>query len=318
MKASIAYDIEKYLWLAGIPRGPKSKAYCVDPVNGSDSNVGTNWLAPLKTMAAAEDMCVGDQHDAVLFISGDSADNPAAAISWAKDYTHLIGLSSGVYGLGQRCRLVGLAATLLSPIITFSGNGCIIKNMQFSNEKAAGAAAGVAAITGMRNYFENVFFMAPTANDAASYSLKCAGAENVFKHCTIGQETNPRHDASYGLWLHKGAGSSVSRNWFDNCLFLSWIDAAGTHAHVRFDADIVAVPWLTIFEDCLFVNVTGAAGYGVVQAQAIDDNCTAPGHHIILKGKNSFAGCTVVADTLTYIYNQSKFAGGLMAALTES
>ncbi|MDP2989149.1 MAG: hypothetical protein Q8O57_01105, partial [Kiritimatiellota bacterium] len=215
-------------------------------------------------------------------------------------------------------REVALAATLLSPIITISGSGCIVKNMQYNNEKAAGAASGVAIVTGSRNYFENAFFMAPTASDAASYSLKMSGAENVFKRCTIGQETNPRSAASYGLWLHKGAGSSVSRNIFDNCLFLSWISAAGTHAHVLVDADIVAVPWMTIFEDCLFVNVTGAAGYGVIQAQAIDDDCTAAGHHIILKGKNTFVGCTAVADALTYIYTQTYFHGGLAAALAES
>ena len=218
MKASIAYDIEKYLWLAGIPRGPKSKAFCVDPVNGSDSNVGTNWLAPLKSLAAAEDMCTGDQHDAVLFISGDTADNPAAEIGWDKDYTHLIGLSSNVYGVGQRCRVVGLAATLLSPVITFSGNGCIIKNMQFNNEKASGAAAGVALVSGSRCFFENVFFMAPTAHDAISYSLKVTGSENVFLRTSIGQFTNPRTAASYSLWLE----GAPLRNKFVKSELLSW------------------------------------------------------------------------------------------------
>ena len=315
-KQATSYDLRKYLNVMDLPLGPKSKTYLVDPVNGSDSNSGTNLDQPLKTLEAAEDLCVGDQHDAVLFLSGDTADNPSAAITWNKDYTHLVGLSSSVYGLGQRCRVVALAATLLSPVITFSGNGCIVRNMQFNNEKAAGAASGIAIVTGMRNYFENVFFMAPTADDAASYSLKMSGAENVFRHCTIGQYTNFRSAASYGLWLHKGTGASVSRNLFDECMFLAWSGGSpSTHVHVLVDNDIATLPWLTIFKDCLFANCYGG---GTIQAQAIDDNSTATGHQILLWGKNSFVGCTVVADTLTYIFNQSKFAGGLMAALTES
>jgi len=315
-KQANSYNLRKYFNLTDIPQGPKSKTYLVDPVNGSDSNTGVNLEQPLKTLEAAEALCVGDQHDAVLFLSGDTADNPAASIDWDKDYVHLIGLSSGVYGLGQRCRVVALAATGLSPVISFKSNGCIVKNIQFNNEKAAGAAAGVAIVTGQRNYFENVFFMAPTATDAASYSLKMAGAENVFKHCAIGQYTNFRSAASYGLWLHKGAGASVSRNLFDECMFLAWSGGTpSTHVHVLVDADIATVPWMTIFKDCLFANNYGG---GTIQAQAIDDNSTATGHQVLLWGKNSFNGCTVVADALTYILNQSKFAGGLTAALTES
>lgn len=309
-------NLNEYVASLGIPRGPLSKAYLVDPVNGSNSNPGTSWQAPLLTLEAAEDLCVGDRHDAVVFLSGDTAINPAASIAWDKDYTHLIGLSSDLYGLGQRCRVVMLAATAVTPVITFSSNGCIIKNIQFNQEKATGVASGVAIVTGMRNYFENVFFMAPTSATAASYSLKVAGAENVFKHCTIGQYTNFRSEASYGLWLHKGSGSSVSRNLFDECMFLSWQGGAGSpHAHVRVDADIVAVPWMTIFKDCLF-----AANYGggTIQAQAIDDNCTEASHQILLWGKNQFAGCTVVADTLTYILTQTFFKGGLMAASAEA
>ncbi len=309
-------NLNEYVADMGIPRGPDSNAFCYDPVNGSDNNPGTSWEAPLKTLEAAEDLCISDQHDAVIAISGDTADSPSAAIAWSKDYTHLIGLSSDVYGLGQRTRVVAAAATLASSVVTFSSNGCIVKNMQFNNEKAAGAASGVEVVSGMRNFFENVFFMTPTASDAASYSLKMSGAENVFKHCTIGQQTNFRSAASYGLWLHKGAGSSVSRNLFDECMFLSWSGGTpSTHVHVLVDADIVAIPWLTIFKDCAFINNYGG---GTIQAQAIDDNCTAAGHQIVLWGKNSFTGCTVVADNLTYIFNQAKFAGGLTAALTEA
>jgi hypothetical protein len=307
-------NLNEFVASMGIPRGPKSKVYLYDTVNGDDNWHGTDWLHPMKTLTAAEDKCVGDQHDTVLALSGDTEDNPTVIIAWDKDYTHLIGLSSGVYGLGQRCRVVAQAAATLEHVVTFSGNGCIVKNMQFNNEKAAGAASGIATITGMRNYIENVFFMAPTANDAASYSLKNAGAENVFKHCTIGQTTNARAAASYGLWLHKGAGASVCRDIFDECMFLSW-GALHSHVHVLVDNDIATVPWWVVFKDCLFHNATGG---GDTLQQAIDDNSTAAGHAILLWGKNQFAGVDLVADTLTYILTQTYFHGGKMAASAES
>jgi len=306
-------NLNEFVASMGIPRGPKSKAYVVDPVNGSDSNPGTNWLAPLLTLTEAEDRCVGDRHDAVLFLSGDTEDHPTEAIVWDKDYTHLIGLSSGVYGLGQRCRVVAQASAEISPVISFTGNGNIVKNMQFYNEKAAGAAAGCVIITGMRSYFENVFFMAPIATDVGSYSLKHAGAENVFKRCTIGQYTNHRSAASRGLWLHKGAGASVCRSKFVKCEFLSW--GSADHVHILIDNDIAVIPWMVQFEDCLFATATGGTA---ALAQAIDDNSTATGHQVLLLGKNSFAGCNVVADTLTYILTQTYFHGGLMAALAEN
>ena len=312
-------NLNEFVASMGIPRGPLSKVFLVDPVNGAAGNTGTSWLSPLASLEAAYALCTADRHDAVLFLSGDTADNPAASITWSKDYTHLIGLSSGVYGLGQRCRVVALEATAINPVISFTGSGCIVKNMQFNQEKATGAASGVAIVTGMRNYFENVFFMAPTSATAASYSLKDAGAENVYRHCTIGQYTNFRSEASYGLWLHKGAGSSVSRNVFDDCMFLSWQGGAGSpHAHVLIDADIVAIPWLTIFKDCLF-----AANYGggTIQTQAIDDNCSAAGHQTLLRGHNDFVGCSAVGDNLTYIFcpdAAANVSGLLMIAVAES
>lgn len=300
-------NLNEYVASLGIPRGPKSKAYCYDTVNGDDNNPGTNWAAPFKSLIEAEDHCVADRHDAVICISGDTADNPSAAIAWDKDYTHLIGLGSPLYGLGQRNRVVALAATLLTVPITFSGNGCIIKNMQLSNEKAAGAAAGCAAVTGLRNHFENVFFMSPVATDAASYSLKLGSAENQFVRCTIGQFTNPRTGASYGMWMH-GAGN-VSRNRFVNCEFLSWgYDA--THVHVRFDVDMAAVPHVTWFENCLFQH------NGTQLTQAIDDNSTAAGHQIIFRGRDSLVvNAAAVGDNLTYMFapNPDASISGLLA-----
>jgi hypothetical protein len=306
--------------LSGVPFGPLSKYYVVDPSSSqaSDSNEGTVEM-PLKSLEAAEDKCVSGQNDVVFFIAGATADNPTASITWDKDYTHLIGVGCQLPGVGQRCRVVMKAATAVTPVITFAGDGCIIKNMQFNQEKATGAASGVAIVTGHRNYFENVFFMTPTSATAASYSLKVGGTENAFVRCTIGQHTNVRSAATYGLWLYEG-DDDCHRNKFIDCEFLSWATGGGTaHVHVYTALGIDVEVYTAFFENCLFDNI-GAATLDV----AIDDNCATTDHQIILRGRNNcFAGCTAVADPLTYVLTPDMngdhaTSGLLMITVTET
>ena len=283
--------------LAGVPWGPYSNCYIVDPINGSDSNDGKRWSKPLQTIEAAEDLCVTNQNDVVVFVGGPTADNPTASIAWDKDYTHLVGLSADLPGVGQRCRIVMEAATAVTPTITISGDGCVFKNLQFNQEKATGAASGVAIVTGHRNYFENVFFMCPTSQTAASYSLKVGGTENTFKRCTIGQHTLVRSAGTRGLWLYVG-DDDCHRNKFIDCEFLSWATGGGTaHVLVYVDVDIDVEVYTAFFENCLFANI-GVATLAV----GIDDNCAETDHRIYLRGRNNcFDGCIAVADPLTYI-----------------
>jgi hypothetical protein len=210
--ADMIYGLGGVPFLTGVPFGPRAKYYFVDPSSSeaSDSNEGTELAHPLASLEAAEDKCVSGQNDVVFFIAGATADNPTASITWDKDYTHLIGIGSQLPGVGQRCRVVLEAATAATPVITFAGDGCVIKNMQFNQEKASGAASGVAIVTGHRNFFENVFFMTPTSQTAASYSLKVGGTENTFHRCTIGQHTNVRNAATYGLWLYVASATNSS------------------------------------------------------------------------------------------------------------
>jgi hypothetical protein len=237
-----------------------------------------------------------------LLLANDLACNPAAAIDWDKDYTHLIGIGSLLPGLGQRCRIVGTAALDLSQVITFSSTGCIVKNMQIYNGNDAAADSGAAIVSGGRNYFENVMFagmahVTPGAR-AGCYSLSLTGEENVFKRCSIGLQTIIRAQANAELII---SGAACYRNKFIQSEFLSWSVTAGKLL-VKFEAG--SVPWVTQFEDCLFANLDMSAGGadGASIDNAFSDASTAK-HLVILRGKNQFVGCTGVADTLTNIYS---------------
>jgi hypothetical protein len=235
--------IERYLVQAGIPRGPKSQWFVVDPVNGSDSYDGVSFKAPLKGIEQAESRCVANQHDVVFLLGGPTANALAASLVWDKAYTHLIGLSADLPGVGQRARVTGSAALDLTYLIDFQGAGCIVKNVQLFNGADADADCGAAIISGGRSYFENVFFAgmghATPAARAGSYSLKLTGDECTFKRCSIGLATIVRAAANAELWMT----GECNREKFIDCEFISWSNTAGKFL-VSLDAN--AVPYTTV------------------------------------------------------------------------
>jgi hypothetical protein len=288
------------------------KWYFCDPTHGSDSNDGCSPDHAKSTLLAAYNLTRDGYNDGVVFIGGATAYNPAAAFDWSNSYTHLLGASSSVPGKGQRCRVVALAATALTQAMTISGSGCVFKNIQFNNEKASGAS-GSAVVSGLRNRFDNCFFMNPTSVTAASWALQDTGSENAFVRCSIGQITNVRSAASYGLLL-KTAANSLK---FIDCEFQSWSDQVA-HVPVYIDSSITSEGWQLQFEGCLFQNLGNASlSYGIV------DGATNPYHQIIFRGSdNLFVKITAVSDQLSYTYvadtKTSTTSGLLAVAVAES
>jgi hypothetical protein len=277
------------------------KWYYCDPNNGTAGGDARTPQTATNSLLTAYNMTRSGYHDGVIFIAGSSAWAPAATLAWSNSYCHLIGIGSELPGLGQRCRVVAAAAVMHDPVITFSGAGCVVKNMQFGNEHATASACGVIAITNSRNLFENCFFMVPFSATAASYSLKLSGAENVFRNCTIGQMTCPRTAATHGLWILQtgGTGANPTRNKFLHCEFLSWCSVAG-HAHITIATDVDVEAFTLFLEDCLFLNINGGANL----AHAIIDGATNVYHRIILRGDCMFEGNdSGIADPVTYTYS---------------
>lgn len=287
--------------------------YYLDPTHGTAGGSGETPEEACSSIETLYAKLRDGYNDGIIFIGGATASNPAATITWSKSYAHLIGLSSNLPGLGQRCRIVFQAATAAAVGITVSGSGCVFHNIQIYNEKAAGAASGTVIVTGSRNEFSNVFFMVPVATDAASYSLKMSGAENVFYRCTIGQFTNVRTGASYNLWLY--GTDTCTRNKFIECEFLSWSSSAD-HVHVLIASTITIETFMVWFENCLFHN------FGTALTESINDDCTVAGHQVVLRGRDGgFLNVTAVGGTLTYIFApdaDDAVSGQLMIAVAES
>jgi len=246
-----------YQALVGIPRGPKSQVYVVDPANGSDGNTGTTFEQPLATLPAAYAKCVANQHDVVLYVAGSASISLAAQLVWAKNYTHLIGLCAPSR-LAQRARIFQTAGDLnLSPLINITATGCIFRDLYiFQGTDDAQSLVDV-QVTGGRNVFENVHFAGgghATNAITGCASLKLDGAEeNLFRRCTFGLDTIAAGTGLVNLLFD----SEAHRNVFEDCLFSLWAGNAGA-AWVKV-ADATGIDRFNTFDRCTFLN-TSATG----------------------------------------------------------
>lgn len=279
---------------------PGGNVYFIDPTNGSDGNNGTSPDDAFASLAVAYAALTANQNDVLFFIGGATAATPTAAVTWAKSYTHLIGLSSNLPGMGQRCRIVNHADNDLTVLFTVSANGCIFRNLQFFDGKDSAADGANVLVSGSRNSFDNVFFagMGSTvasspATRAGSYSLSVSGSENCFTNCTIGLDTVIRTAANSELIV------SGVRNRFVHCDIRSYSETAGKFL-VKIDnsgGDIRD----TIFDDCLFFNYTSNWATGITDA--FDMPAGGATHYVILRGNCQIVGVgTGWADTVTRIY----------------
>jgi len=277
--------------LAGIPFSGTSKAFFVDPVNGSSTYEGTTPQRAKASIADAYALTTDAANDVIFFIGGGTADTLTTALTWSNSYTHLVGLSSPLPGCGQRCRVIGGSTTDLTVVVTVSGTGCIFKNIKFSNETDANADSGALVVSGNRNAFLNceisgMIHATPGAR-AGSYSLTVSGAENFFERCHIGTDTIVRAAANSELQM------SGSKNTFLSCRFVSYSETAGKFAMTVSGA---GTNW---WKDCIWQNMS--VNWAQDLTNAINVSATST-HYVVLQWPYQFIGFTGVANTLTHIY----------------
>lgn len=233
-------------------------AYYVDPANGANTNDGKSPATAVADIATAYGLTTANQHDTVYYIAGSSSVSLDETLTWAKNYTHLIGIAAPVR-TAQRARIFQTAtATGLSPLVNITASGCIFSNLYiFQGVDDATSLINV-QVTGGRNYFENVHFAGgghATQAINGGASLKLNGAEeNTFVDCTIGVDTIAAATGMMGITFDAAA----NRNEFYNCKIrmLAGDTAAGFVEVI----DGTGIDRDTIFDNCMFLN-TNAANY---------------------------------------------------------
>lgn len=248
----LVYQLGGVPTLGGLPFGKNAKYYFVDPANGNDGNGGLTPDTALAGIEAAYAKTVANQNDTVIYIGGSSGNNLAAAVTWAKNYTHLIGVCAPTQ-IAQRARIFQTSTlTGASPLLNITATGCIFKNFYiFQGVNDATSLINV-QVTGGRNYFENVHFAggghaAQAINGGASLKLNAA-EENTFVDCTIGVDTIDAATGMMGI-LFDG---EAHRNIFRGCTVR--IRAGNAGAGFVEVVDATGIDRDTVFDNCLFLN----------------------------------------------------------------
>jgi hypothetical protein len=261
--------------------------YFVNYATGADGNDGSA-SSPMKTLSAAYTRCTSGNND-VVFIVGDggtaASQRLSATFTWAKNATHLIGVTAPT-AIAQRARIAPLAATTaFASFFVVSGSGCMFANFSVFQGFDTGVASSIAwTNSGSRNYYANVQFGgmgdAASAQNAGSRSLKVTGSENTFDGCTVGLDTVTRTAANASLEMSGG----TTRNVFRDCLFPTYTSSA-TSVAIKVPA-ASDIDRFALFDRCVFINAVESGSTvmtGVVMMAAsaggmvLFKNCTSVG-----------------------------------------
>jgi hypothetical protein len=243
------------------------KWYFVDPVNGKAGADGTTPRRASTSLEAMEDKLRANKHDGIFFICGATRNSLAAAITWDKSYTHLVGLGPRLAS-GMRSGILGSSTVDLTTLITLSGNACTFHGLKFVNEKDTGTSQGAIDITGERNLIEDceivgVCHATPGAGTTNVYDVKITGGgENTFRNCQIGADTFDRSAASAILRF----ASATARNYFEECRIVMHATAATALFAKVAQLGIDRYVW---FKRCTFMN-NGPYSAGLATDEAFD------------------------------------------------
>lgn len=234
----------------GIPNVGTS--YYVDPENGSDSNSGLHWNDAFASLSTAYDATEANKNDTVFLIGNNGSTTLTTSLTWAKNYTHLIGVCAPTR-IAQRARIFQSSTlTGASPLLNITASGCRFENFYiFQGVDDATSLINV-QVTGGRNYFNNVHFAggghaSQAINGGAS--LKLDGAEeNTFVNCTIGVDTIDAGTGMTGILFD----TEAHRNEFLNCTVRMRAGNAG--ASFVEVADATGIDRDNTFTTCKFLN----------------------------------------------------------------
>lgn len=231
------------------------KSFFVDPTNGNDGRDGQSVESAFKTLTRAYAKLTANRNEVVYLIGNASSISLSATLTWAKAYTHLVGICAPV-NVGQRARIFQTAtATGVSPMIDVTATGCSFRNLYLFHGVDDATSKICFRIGAARTYLENVHLAGighatmDVAN-ASSLAFAAGASECLIRGCSIGVDTIG--SGANGTEIDFVAGAAASRITFEDCLIYRWITAAG-HALVTV-RDGTAIDRFIRFRRCLFLT----------------------------------------------------------------
>lgn len=324
--------------------GLNSRAFFVDPINGSDGNSGLRLGDALATLYRAHYLMQAGRNDVCYLISDGttassarlstavaiSAQGPSetpattGTLTWSKNACHLIGVTAPG-GVNSRARIATPTGTYTSAtfgsgnMVVVSAQGCYFSNISVNHAFTTGGVTDIAwTDSGGRNTYSNVGFFgaqsAAAAGASGSMSLLVTGdvGENAFYTCSIGNDASTARTGNFAE-MQLAAGSP--RNRFYKCFIQT--QAGSTTAAFWMTIGASGIDRYVLFDDCVFLNMrVGSASPFSLMAVGFSLNA-APGGTVLMRNCIG-TGATKFTTTGVAVTNQAAGAagGGLGVAIT--
>lgn len=228
--------------------------YWVDATNGNDGNDG---LGPgedhaLKTVSAAYSKVTTNKHD-VIMLSGVAAHSLTDELTVAKNRVHFVGLGGGSRYMGQRARFeLGVTTGSAIAAVQVTGVGCTFTNIKFRSVDTLSTSLYAVADGGEFTQFTNCSFEKATDLDQTTAAeLLCNADTGYYKNCSFGNCIYTVSVArSVILFTRETITGKVARDCiFEDCIFMNRTSAAGS-VHLKMTGN--DIERLCLFKNCTF------------------------------------------------------------------
>lgn len=258
-----------------------------------------------------------NQNDVLVVFPGSHT--ITTAFTWGKDYTHMIGMVAPTK-TNQRARFA-TSGNAISPMVTFSADGSIMKNIMWSQEGTHATTAAINLyLTGDRNYFENVSLrnigaLNVAGNACRTLKIDSANGESKFVNCTIGTDTVDGGTGTNYVIEFAATNKGNQRITFENCDILG-NGSANAAFILATAANSINGSWVK-FKECLFSNPKYGDYDEMTQGFALSADCNGQIYSIdniidgcatletsnsgVMLGRNAYAAATTdIGIALTF------------------
>lgn len=237
-------------------QGSFGKSFYLDPTNGSDANDGSSPEKAFKTLAKGYAALTANKNEVLYVIGGASSISLTATFTWAKAYTHLIGVAGPQpYG---RVRITHGSAVVVT-LFSITSAGSIFKNLHFQlgNGDATNLDCVLLGASAHYNYFENCHF------DAPLHATEAAEAYNALR-LTSGCRSCSFAGCTFGDWsiiatsttgnLIDFGGQNPGTHFYDCTVYIATTQASMVPVAVPADIGMNAAGYV-LFENCKFIAI---------------------------------------------------------------
>ena len=243
----VVYSVAKSTDGSAVPYGWYEPRLPIDKLHGS--------------ISSAYNAATSGQND-VIYLTPESH-SQSAALTWAKNLTHLVGLSPPAY-MNQRSR-IGHSSANVSPLLTVSGYGNMFQNLFLQYGRGAAANLNALTISGDRNSFIRCHVGGPmnaTEGDQANFRLVTLNCGEVyFEKCFFGVDTVAWTNGA--MFKFYGPADRSTRAVFKDCIFMMNAD----NNQVRFIETVAGNgAGVSVFMNCQFINMGTALGFAINDA----------------------------------------------------